>query len=151
MVTPMKAFFFFRPHIRVIVRNPPDEDEAQALLEITLDTIVQLLDAKINQLDSQAKLSKHDSAMNSALHKISATLSQINHRHHAQSNDAKAIIIDFTKEVESSVKLMHPSPAVKSVFDNAISECYQRMDLMLSESKTIDKYTQEIIALLEKQ
>lgn len=146
-----EGILFFRPHIRLIFRNPPDEDEAQALLEVTLDTIVQLLNAKIGQLDSQAKLSKQDSSMHSALHKISATLSQINHRHHAQSNDAKGIIIDFTREMESSVKLMNPSPAVKSVFDNAISECYQRMDLMLSESKTIDKYTQDIISLLEKQ
>jgi hypothetical protein len=146
-----EGILFFRPHIRIVVRDPPDEDEAQALLEVTLDTIVQLLDAKIGHLDSQAKLSKHDSSMQSALHKISATLSQINLRHHAQSNDAKGIIIDFTKEVESSVKLMNPSPAVKSVFDNAISECYQRMDLMLSESKTIEKYTQDIVSLLEKQ
>lgn len=146
-----EGILFFRPHIRLIFRNPPDEDEAQALLEVTLNTIVQLLNAKINQLDSQAKLSKHDSTMSSALHKISATLSQINHKHHSQSSDAKGIIIDFTREIESSVKLMSPSPAVKSVFDNAISECYQRMDLMLSESKTIDKYTQDIISLLEKQ
>jgi hypothetical protein len=146
-----EGILFFRPHIRVIVRNPPDEDEAQALLEITLDTLVQLSNSKISHLDSQIKLSKHDSAMNSALHKISTTLSQINNRHHSQSNDAKAIIVDFTREVEASVRLMNPSSAVKSVFDNAISECYQRMDLMLSESKTIDKYTQEIISLLEKK
>lgn len=146
-----EGILFFRPHVRVIVRNPPDEDEAQALLEITLDTIVQLLNAKIGHLDSQAKLLKHDSAMHSALHKISETLSQINLRHHSQSSDAKSIIVDFTREVENSVKLMNPSASVKSVFDNAISECHQRMDLMLSESKTIDKYTQEIISLLEKQ
>lgn len=146
-----EGILFFRPHIRVIVRNPPDDDEAQALLEVTLDTMVQLLNSKIGHLDSQSKLSKHDSKMNTALHKVSATLSQINHKHHSQSSDAKGIIIDFTREVESSVKLMNPSPAVKSVFDNAISECHQRMDLMLSESRTIDNYTQEIISLLEKQ
>ena len=146
-----EGILFFRPHVRVIIRNPPDEDEAQALMETTLDTLVQLLNSTIGHLDSQIKLSRHDSAMSSALHKISSTLAQIKVRHHAQSNDAKGIIIDFTREVEASVKLMNPSPAVKSVFDNAISECYQRMDLMLSESKTIDKYTQDIIALLEKK
>lgn len=146
-----EGILFFRPHVRVIIRNPPDEDEAQALMETTLDTLVQLLNSTIGHLDSQMKLSKHDSAMGSALQKVSSTLSQIKTRHHAQSNDAKGIIIDFTREIEASVKLMKLSPAVKSVFDNAISECYQRMDLMLSESKTIDKYTQDIIALLEKK
>ena len=146
-----EGILFFRPHIRVIVRNPPDEDEAQALLEITLDTIVQLLNSKIGYFDSQTKLLKHDAVMSTALNKISATLSQINLKHHSQSNDAKDIITDFTREVEASIRLMKPSPAVKSVFDNAISECYQRMDLMLSESKTIDKYTQEILSLLKEK
>lgn len=146
-----EGILFFRPHVRVIIRNPPDEDEAQALMETTLDTIVQLLNSTIGHMDSQLKLSKHDAAMSASLHKISSTLAQIKTRHHAQSNDAKGIIIDFTREVEASVKLMNPSPAVKSVFDNAISECYQRMDLMLGESKMIDKYTQDIIALLEKK
>lgn len=146
-----EGILFFRPHVRLIIRNPPDEDEAQALMEATLDTIVQLINSTVGHMDSQIKLAKHDSAMSSALHKISSTLSQIKARHHSQSSDAKGIIIDFTREVEASVKLMNPSTAVKSVFDNAISECYQRMDLMLSESKTIDKYTQDIIAMLEKK
>ncbi|WP_331346877.1 hypothetical protein [Cellvibrio sp. UBA7661] len=146
-----EGILFFRPHVRLIVRDPPDEDEAQALLETTLDTMVQLANSKIGLMDSQIKLAKHDSAMSSALHKITGTLTQIKSRHHAQSADAKAIILDFTREIELSVKAMKPSPAVKAVFDNAIGECFQRMDQMLSESKTIDKYTQDIIGLLEKK
>jgi hypothetical protein len=146
-----EGILFFRPHARLIVRNPPDEDEAQALLEATLDTIVQLVNSKIGLMESQIKLARHDSSLSSAVHKITGSLAQIKSRHHAQSADAKAIIIDFSREVEAVIKAMKPAPAIKAVYDNAMSECYQRMDQILSESKMIDTYTQEIITLLEKK
>lgn len=144
-----EGILFIRPHARLMIKNPPEENAAQAFLEATLDTIVQLIDSKIGHLESQFKLSKHDNELIHTISQVTANLAQIKERHHIQSNDAKSIMVDFTREVEESIKLMNASPAVKAVFDNVISESNQRMDFMLNESKAIDKYTQDIIKILQ--
>lgn len=143
------GILFFRRHARIIAKNPPEDDQEQALLEASLNTLCQLVNSRINHMVSLDKISRHDHTLNNSISQIKESLIKITEKHHAQSKDIKNIVNDLTKEIEGSVKLMNPSAAVKSVFDNAISECYQRLDVILSDSISIDRHATDIINSLQ--
>ncbi len=142
------GILFFRTHARLLIKTPPEDDDAQALLEATLNTLTQLVNSSISHLEARQKNYRHDEALKESVIQVKSSLKQINERYQSQSMEIKKILADFTAEVEASVKLMNPSPAVKAVFENAISESSQRMDILLNESKAIEKYIQEIIKAL---
>jgi hypothetical protein len=145
-----EGILFFRPHARIIIKNPPDEDETQAMLETTLNTSAQLINSKINHLESLTKISSHDQAINQSLEQVKSQLIHIKDRYETQFRDSQGIIQDLAKELKASIELLKPSPTVVFVFENAINESYKRMDRIKTESNTIQKYSNEIISALEK-
>lgn len=145
-----EGILFFRPHARIIIKNPPEEDEEQAIIEASLNSLAHLTNSKINHLESLAKLSQQDETLIQSLGQVKSQLTHIQDQHETQAKDAKSIIDALAKEVKASIKLLNPSPSVISVFDNVIDESIQRIDALNQESKNIRKHAKDIIITLEQ-
>lgn len=145
-----EGILFFRPHARIIIKNPPDDDADQAIIETSINTLTQLTNAKINHIESLMKLSRQDERVVQSVEQVKAQLTTIQNQHETQAKTAKYIIDALAKEVKASIKLLNPSSSVISVFENVIDESIQRVDALDQDSKNVQKHTKDIINALEQ-
>lgn len=145
-----EGILFSRPHVRIIIKNPPDEDETQVFIETTLNTIIRLTNAKINHIESLAKISRQDKSFEQSLVQVQHHLAGIQDQHDAHIESIRTIFDDLAKEVTAAIKLLNPPNSVLSVFENAISESHRRMDTVNNDSSNIRKHVKEITLSLEQ-
>lgn len=145
-----EGILFSRPGIHLLLRNPPDDDDEQLQLEHTLSNMISIMSAQIAHLEANTGLQRQSRRLASWIKEAKQQLNQLDIQYAYQAEESRRIIENFTREIKKSMGLVEMSDTTRMVFDNIISECYQRLHLLLDSGKIIDRTSSQLIKSLDK-
>ncbi len=144
-----EGILFARPKAHILLRNPPDDDDEQLQLENTLSNIVSIISGQIDHKETHTQLQKQSRKLDVWVAETKKQLQQLDIQYAYQSEESRRIVNNLSDELKRSMEMLEMSDSTRLVFDNAISECNQRLHVLLDSGKMIDHTASKLIASLD--
>lgn len=144
-----EGILFARPKAHVLLRNPPDDDDEQLQLENTLSNIVSIISGQIDHKETHNQLQKQSRKLDAWVAETKKQLQQLDIQYAYQSEESRRIVNNLSDELKRPMEMLEISDSTRLVFDNAISECNQRLHVLLDNGKMIDHTASKLIASLD--
>lgn len=144
-----EGILFSQPHAHLMLHNPPDDDDQQLQLENILSDVVRILSTQTKHMETDILFQRHNRKLDNWTDKTKKQLLQLDIQHAHQTEESQKIVDHLTKELKAFIGMVNISDTARMVFDNAVGECHQRLQLLLDSSKIVDKTSSDLIKSLE--
>ena len=143
-----EGILFARPNAHILLRNPPDDDDEQLQLENTLSNIVSIISGQIDYKEANNQLQKQSRKLDVWVADTKKQLQQLDIQYAYQSEESRRIVNNLSEELKRSMEMLEMPDSTRLVFDNAISECNQRLLVLFDSGKMVDKIASKLMSSL---
>lgn len=140
---------FARPKVRLMLKGLLSDDDLQHHLEQTLNNIAQFVDHHITHIEI---LSGHHQQVGQARRWINYAKSGINEldMQYAFQAEGIQIVNNLVNELKRAASTTDMSEGMRTVFNNAIGECHQRLQLLLKNGQKVEQVSTELHKALDQ-
>src|SRR5690606_18731416 len=140
---------FARPRIGLMLKGLLGDDDLQHHLEQTLNSIAQFVDHHITHMEI---LSGHHQQLSQAKRWVNYAKNSINEldMQYAFQAEGLQIVNSLVNELKRVASTADISEGTRAVFNNAIGECYQRLQLLLNSGKKISQGSSQLHKALDQ-
>lgn len=140
---------FARPRIGLMLKGLLGDDDLQHHLEQTLNSIAQFVDHHITHMEI---LSGHHQQLSQAKRWVNYAKNSINEldMQYAFQAEGLQIVNSLVNELKRVASTADISEGTRAVFNNAIGECHQRLQLLLGSGKKIGQVSSELHKALDQ-
>lgn len=144
-----EGILFAKPKLHLMLRNPPDDDDEQLQLENTLSNMINIAAAQIEHLEVNTTWQRQTRNLDAWVDETKRQLTDLDIQYAYQSEESRRIVDSLIKELTRTINTMEITGNTRTVFDNTVSECNQRLALLLDSGKTLDHNSSQLIAKLD--
>ena len=125
-----------------------DDDDEQLQLENTLSNIVSIISGQIDYKEANNQLQKQSRKLDVWVADTKKQLQQLDIQYAYQSEESRRIVNNLSEELKRSMETLEIPDSTRLVFDNAISECNQRLLVLFDSGKMVDKIASKLMSSL---
>lgn len=144
-----EGILFARPNAYLLLKNPPDEESEQIQLENTISGVLSIISTHIDYLEANQNLDRQSRHVDSSVGKVISKLSQLEKHYNYQTDETCKTFDNLVEELNRSLGMTDMSPTARTIFDNAIGECGQRLTMLQGSRNEIHQTAATLAAALE--
>src|SRR5690606_36421254 len=145
-----EGVLFTNTHLHLMLKNPPNTDEEQASLELTLVGLINIAAERLRLLELADELGDHEKTLGLWINDTRHHLSALDTQYAFQTEEGRKVINNLVSELKRATEVIDMSPSARIVFDNALDECQDRVGMLLESAKIMDKDFSRLFADLDK-
>lgn len=145
-----EGILFTNKHLHLMLKNPPNVDDEQSSLELTLVGLINIAAERLRLLELAAVLGNQEKTLSMWINDTRHHLSELDTQYAFQTEEGRKVINNLVSELKRATEMIDMSPSARIVFDNAIDECQDRVGMLLESAKIMDKDFSRLFADLDK-
>lgn len=145
-----EGVLFANTYIKLLLKHPPETDDGLAQMEVTLGGLCKMVAERLKLLETGRQLTEQRSSLGEWINSTKSHLTELDIQYAYQTEESRRVIDQLIKELQRATEMLDLSGATKTVFDNAIGECQQRISMILNGGKIMDQDFAQLFADLEE-
>lgn len=145
-----EGILFTNSHLHLMLKNPPNVDEEQSSLELSLVSLINIAADRLQHLELSSVLGNHEQTLGNWIKDTKHHLTELDIQYAFQTEESRKVISNLVSELKRATEMIDMSPSARIVFDNAIDECQDRVGMMLESGKGMDKEFSRVFEDLDK-
>lgn len=141
-----EGILFASNHMHLMLKYPPEEDEALSDSEKLLHNLLALASTRIENLERQQLAGKHNQLLEEWSVNAHNTLVNMEITYAYQTEETLRLMDNLADQLHRALKLMTTTDSTRAVVENALSECQHRIRHLLTNEESVD---QGCVRLLE--
>jgi hypothetical protein len=134
-----EGIVFSNAHLQLLLKKPPNNDDEQSVLELTMTSILNIAAERLDHLEADHSLEHHETSLGAWITTTKDRLTQLDIHYAYQTDESRNTINNLVHELQRATEIIDMSANARAVFDNAISECHERIGVLLESGKAIEK------------
>lgn len=145
-----EGILFTNNHIHLMLKSPPDDDADQSNLETTLTSLIDIAAERLQNIEASRKLADDAQNLDDWVGDIKRHLNKVDMQHAHQTEESRRVVDNLIKEMNHAIEMIDMSSSARVVFDNAISECRERISALMDSNKDMDVDFSRLLEDLDK-
>jgi chromosome segregation ATPase len=145
-----EGILFANKYIHLMLKSPPDDDADQSILERTLTSLINIAAERIQHLEAEQSLTNNAQNLGGWVSDIKHHLNKIDMQHAHQTEESRRVVENLIKELNHATEMIDMSGSARIVFENAISECRDRIAMLMESGKNTDDDFSRLLEDLDK-
>lgn len=145
-----EGILFTNNHIHLMLKSPPDDDADQSNLEVALTSLINIAAERLQNIEATHKLSDNAQSLDTWVGDIKRHLNKVDMQHAHQTEEGRRVVDNLIKEMNHAIEMIDMSSSARIVFDNAISECRERIAVLMDGNKDMDSDFSRLLEDLDK-